>query len=333
MRLALLLLLAGCATARVSQFTPAVPFIAQQPQHCGPAALAMVASHYGVRATQEEIAAAIYERGLQGVLTTDLAAHAQRLGFWTRAYRGDLADLRRKMAGGIPLILQTRFGERDHFLVAIGADPFARTITVHTDTRPALELSEDELLRRWERGGRWTLLVCPAERAAWRLSADEHNSLGVFLERRGQPMAAAGHYQLAAALEPRAALFPFNLGNAFLKLKLFAEAAAAFRRAASLAPDNADALNNLAWALCELGANLDEAAGLCRRAAALRPAHRAYYLDTLGSVLSRQGKPDEARAAFQEALAATTDRQAALREAIRQRLAAPQAGGGTGQNR
>jgi len=283
----------------------------------------MIANYYGHRATQDEIAAAIHERGLRGVLTTDLAEHAQRLGFWARAYRGNSADLRQKLAAGAPLILHTQFGERDHFLVAIGADQFNRTITVHTDARPALTLSQDEFLRRWERSGRWTLLVCPPERANWRLNADEHNSLGVFLERTGRHMAAAGRYQLAAQIEPQNATFHFNLGNAFLKQKLFAEAAAAFRRAADLAPDNADALNNLAWAWCELGANLDEAAALCRRAAALRPSQRAYYLDTLGSVLLRQGKRDEARAAFQEALDATTDRQSVLRETIRKRLASP----------
>jgi len=299
----------------------AVPFVPQKPEHCGPAALAMVAHYYGNRATQDDIAAAIHERGLRGVLTTDLAAHAQRLGFWSRAYRGDIADLRQKIADGVPLILHTRFGDREHFLVAIGADKFKRTITVHTDTRPELELPEEELLRHWERSGRWALLVCPPERATWRLSADEHNDLGVFLERCGKFMAAAGHYKLAAELQPRNAIFHFNLGNAFLKQKLFAEAAAAFRRAVTLAPDNADALNNLAWSWCELGANLDEAAALCRRAATLRPTHRAYYLDTLGSVLLRQGKRDEARKAFQEALDATTDRQTALRESIRKRLA------------
>jgi Tfp pilus assembly protein PilF/predicted double-glycine peptidase len=302
----------------------AVPFVPQKPEWCGPAALAMVANFYGDRVTQEDIAAAIHERGLRGVLTTDLAEHAQRLGFWARTYRGDIADLRRKLADGVPLILHTRFGDRDHFLVAIGADKFAQTVTVHTDSRAALELPEDELRRRWERSGRWTLLVCPPERVTWRLSADEHNDLGVFLERRGQFMAAAGRYKLAAELQPRNAVFPFNLGNAFLKQKLFAEAAAAFRRADTLAPDNADTLNNLAWTFCELDANLDEAAALCRRAAKLRPTHRAYYLDTLGSVLLKQGKRDEARAAFQEALDATTDRQSALRETIRKHLASSQ---------
>ncbi|MCX7887204.1 MAG: tetratricopeptide repeat protein [Verrucomicrobiae bacterium] len=313
----------GCGIVCAFCAELAVPFIAQRPGCCGPAALAMVAGYYGRAVSQDEIAAATYHSGVGGVLTTDLAEQAQRLGFWARAYSGDLAELRRKLGYGVPLILLTRWGKRDHFLVAIGANKFDRSITVHTDTRPSLELSEEQLLRYWDRAARWTLLVAPPDRVTWRLSAEEHNDFGLFLERSGRYMAAAGHYRLAAEMQPRNATFHFNLGNAMLKQKLFAEAANAFRRAIELAPENADALNNLAWCWCQLGANLDEAAALCRRAVALRPSQRAYYLDTLGHVLLRQGRREEARAVFAEALAATTDRQGALREAIRKQLAQP----------
>lgn len=280
----------------------------------------MVAAYHGKPVTQDTIAAAIHEPAVRGVLTTDLADYARTLGFWARAYRGDLADLRQKLAAGMPLILHTRFGNRDHYLVALGADNFQQTITVHSDTRPQLELSQEEFLRHWEHGGRWTLLVCPPDGVTWRLSPDEHNDLGVFLERRGQYIAAAGHYRMATELQPSNPIFYLNLGNAFLKQKLLSEAATAYRRAVELAPDDANAMNNLAWAYCELDANLDEAAVLCRRAAALQPARRAYYLDTLGSVLLKQGKAKEAIGAFETALAATTNHQATLRDAIRQRL-------------
>lgn len=303
-----------------------MPFIVQKPNYCGPAALAMVSAYYSQPVTQDAIAAAIYQPNIRGVLTTDLAGYATRIGFWARAYRGDLADLRQKLDAGVPLILHTRFGDRDHFLVAIALDRLRETVTVHTDTRASVEMNIDDLLRHWERSGRWTLLVCPPHKTCWRLSADEHNDLGVFLERGGEAVAAAGHYRLAADLAPRNAIFPFNLGNALLKQKLLAEAAAAFRRAADLDTGNADALNNLAWTWHELGANLDEAAALCRRAVVLGPSRRAYYLDTLGSVLAKKGKRTEAAAAFVQALAATTDRQAGLRDSIRQHLAALDAG-------
>lgn len=313
---ALLLLLAGCSTLHAPPSTPPVPFIAQQPNHCGPAALAMVAGYYGQPMSQNDI-----PTGPRGALTTDLLAHAGTLGLWARQYWGDRADLRQKLAAGIPLIVRGRFGDNDHYFVALALNPFRQIITVHTDARPGWEMSVEDFDRFWERGGRWTLLVCPPARATWTLSADEHNDLGVFLERRDQPAAAAGHYRAALALAPTNSYYALNLGNALLQQKLFPEAVAAFQQAG----ENPDALNNLAYTYAQLGRRLDEAAALCRRAIALRPTQRAYYLDTLAGILLQQGNPRDAMAAYEQALAATTDRQSALRAGIRQRLATARA--------
>jgi tetratricopeptide (TPR) repeat protein len=132
---------------------------------------------------------------------------------------------------------------------------------------------------------------------------------------------AAGHYRAAARISPCTAYFQMNLGNALLKQKLYAEAATAFRHAG----DNPDAINNLAYAYGELNANLDEAVALCERAIKLQPSHRAYYLDTLAGIQTKQGDMREAIATYEQALAATTDRQVSLRVGISQRLSATRA--------
>ena len=301
-----------------------VPFIAQKPNYCGPAALAMIANFYGQHVTQDDIASAIYLPEIRGTLTSDLANYGQRFDLWTRQYRGTRADLHEKLAAGIPMIVLGKLGQRYHYFVVL--DYRDGELIVHSDTRAHLLLREDDFLRWWNRADRWTLLVCPPDRAVWRLSGDEENDLGVFFERRGQFAAAAGHYQAATELEPRNSYFQLNLGNALLKQRLFAEAASTFRYALKIDPENADAMNNLASAYSELGANLDEAEQLCQRAVSLRPSRRAFYLDTLGSVYLRQGRTREAIDAFESALAATTDRQASLRAAIKQRLDAARSG-------
>jgi tetratricopeptide (TPR) repeat protein len=323
----MLLLLAGCATPRSSLLSPPsslsvlpVPFIAQQPNRCGPSALAMVAGYHGTNITQEAIAAALPPAGKGGALTIDLVQGARQLGFWARHYRGDLADLRAKLTAGIPLIVRGCFGNNEHFFVVIGYDPHRQIVTVHTDQRPNHELRAEDFARFWDRGGRWTLVACPPARATWKLSADEHNDLAVFLEQQGQLVAAAGHFREAATSAGSNSYYFMNLGNVLAKQKLFAEAVTAYRQAVTLDPQNADALNNLAWALGETGANLDEAVQLCQRAIELAPPHRAYYLDTLGGVLLRQGDRPRAFTAFEQALAATTDRQESLRRTIRQHL-------------
>jgi tetratricopeptide (TPR) repeat protein len=300
-----------------------VPFIAQKPNYCGPAALAMLANYYGHKVTQDEIASAIYLPEIRGTLTADLAGYAQHYGLWVRQYRGTRADLHEKLSAGIPMIVLGKLGDHYHYFVVL--DYRGDELLVHSDARANLRMREDDFLRWWNRADRWTLLVCPPERIAWRLSADEHNDLGVFFERSGKLAPATGHYQVATELAPRNSYFRMNLGNALLKQKLYAEAAAAFRQAVKLDPDNGDALNNLANAYGELNANLDEAVALCERAIRLQPSHRAYYLDTLAGILLKQGKPEEAIAAYEQALAVTTDRQSTLRAAIEQRLAAARA--------
>jgi len=316
-RVVLLLLLSLPAFARE------VPFIAQQPGQCGPAALAMLANYYGHPVTQDEIAGAIYLPEIHGTLTTDLAGYAVKFGLWVRQYRGTPADLRQKLAGGAPVIVLGKFGDRLHYFVVLSFDDFAKTVTVHTDQRANYVMTQEQFWRVWDRADRWTLLVCPPDRLPWKLNAGESNDLGVYLERTGKLPAAAGNYRRACELDPRNSYYRMNLGNALMKQQLYTEAATAYRLAIATEPQNADAMNNLADAYVALNANLDEAAALCRAAIKLQPGRRAYYLDTLGHVLLKQGQPAEAAKVFAEALAATSDRQSALREQIRQAMPKP----------
>ncbi len=312
--LVVVLALAGCATVNHRPSTIAVPFIPQKTDYCGPAALAMLANYYGHPVTQDEIAQAIYLPAIHGTLTTELADYARRFHLFVRQYRGSPDDLRQKLAAGIPLIALGHLGDHWHYFVVLyDGDP----LIVHTDIRAFQPMRREDFLRWWDRADHWTLLVCPPDRMTWTLSTDEHNDLGYHFEQAGQLPAAAQHYRAALDLRSDNPYFALNLGNALRKQGQLREAAAAFGRA----PGNADALNNHADVLCELGEHLDQAAAMCHRAVELMPTHRAYYLDTLGSVLLKQGKKTEAVAAFEQALAATTARETSLRTGIQQRLA------------
>jgi tetratricopeptide (TPR) repeat protein len=52
----------------------------------------------------------------------------------------------------------------------------------------------------------------------------------------------------------------------------------------------------------ELHAGIEKAEELIRKAVAITPDHRAYYLDTLGVVLLRPGRTEESLAALKQAL-------------------------------
>lgn len=286
-----------------------VPFIAQAPGYCGPAALAMVAQFYGLRdVTPERLATNIYLSNVHGVLTLDLVAAAKQLHqFWVRDYRGDWNDLRQKTRAGIPLIVLGYFGKQPHYFVVLSAED---DVVVHTDSRPKHRWARDDFLRWWGRSGYWTLMICPPNRDGWKPSTAELIDRGLWHEQREEFQAAEKYYRQADA--------PFHLGNVYLRQGRWADAAAQFARL----PHDADALNNLAWTYHEWNTNLTEAVRLAQRAVELQPQRRAYYLDTLGALWLKLGKPTDAVAALHEALAATTD--STLLTTISNRLATAQ---------
>ena len=98
------------------------------------------------------------------------------------------------------------------------------------------------------------------------------------------------------------------LGNLYYGEKKFEKAIEAYGRGVSLAPDNPELLNNLAWLLatCEDRSLRDPPAALdlARRAAAIDPA--PHILDTLAESYYVNGMYAEAVSAARAALAAST---------------------------
>ncbi len=117
------------------------------------------------------------------------------------------------------------------------------------------------------------------------LSPEEHLKLGMAYEAK-EPERALEEYRHAARKIPLAHLY---LGNTLFGLKRLKEAEAEYREAARLMPDNAEALNNLAWALLTRGGSLPEAEELARKAVALDPKRPA-FVDTLAAVRAARAR-------------------------------------------
>jgi len=103
---------------------------------------------------------------------------------------------------------------------------------------------------------------------------------------------------------PERALAHRLLGDVYIQAGETDQAVAAYERAVQLAPDDAETLNNLAWALAtKQGASAEEKAralDLAFRAASLKPSH--YILDTLAEALYVNGRPEEALEVINQAL-------------------------------
>jgi len=129
--------------------------------------------------------------------------------------------------------------------------------------------------------------------------------LGVVCLELGAPARALEHFDLAARLNPDAAIVFYNRGNALSSLQRLDEAAASFASAIALNPGMAEAHYNRGVALAGLG-RLDDAVAAYLRAIELRPGlHQAH--NNLGHVLRGLKRLPEALSSFNQALAIKPD--------------------------
>ena len=116
------------------------------------------------------------------------------------------------------------------------------------------------------------------------LTAAEHNDLGVAYEADGKPDLAKREYRAALKRDPRLVRARVNLGNLEAAAGRWPAAEDCYRRALRDAPDDADALNNLAVALLRQSRSLAEAESLATRAIASGGGRDSIYRATLAEV-------------------------------------------------
>lgn len=140
-----------------------VPIVKQEPERCGPAALAMVLRYYGAGDDALRQADAAYDRILRGSLITDLAGAARRAGYEAviaTLTPDSLIDL---LKSGVPPILLYQNGRGPitvrHFGVVTGWDAARASFTLHDGGARPRVTPRDDLARRWETAGSQALIV------------------------------------------------------------------------------------------------------------------------------------------------------------------------------
>jgi superkiller protein 3 len=112
---------------------------------------------------------------------------------------------------------------------------------------------------------------------------------------------AVKQYQIAAEKDPSQPITLVNLGLAFSNLKKYDDAAAAYRKAIALKPDDADAHAQLSLALANAGA-IDEATKEVQEVAKLDRTLAGQYYYNIGAVLTNQRKPKDGLEMFKKAV-------------------------------
>ena len=116
------------------------------------------------------------------------------------------------------------------------------------------------------------------------LTPEEHITLGLAYEQKGELGPALEQYEEAAKKVPLAFLY---MGNVYYQTGKYDDAERSYRRAISATHD-ARAYNNLAWLYYSQGVRLEEAEGLAEEAVRLAPDSEDFR-DTLDKV--RSGLP------------------------------------------
>jgi hypothetical protein len=293
------LLLAGCATppasallAQASAGLPEraeledVPFYPQERYQCGPAALATALVHAGVATTPEALVPEVYLPARGGALQAEMLAAARRHGRLAYPLAPRLADALAEVAAGTPVIvlqdLAFAFFPRWHYAVLVGYDRAREEVVLRSGTTPRLTLALSRFERSWARGGYWAMVVVPPERIPVTATEERYLAAVAALERTA-PAAARRAYGAALARWPRHLLALIGLGNASYAMKDLVAAEAAYREATRHHPQAADAWNNLAQALAELGRR-EEALAAAERAVALGGPRLVHYQRTLKAI-------------------------------------------------
>lgn len=293
-------LLAGCAAPQVSGLLerhpaglpaaaeiPEAPFFAQEDYQCGPAALAMALVHAGRAATPESLLPQVFLPARKGSLQAEMLATARRHDLLAYPLAPRLEDLLQELAAGTPVVVLQNLAldwvPQWHYAVAIGYDLDAREIVLRSGVTRRLTMSLDTFEHTWARSGYWAMLALPAERLPATAIEPTYVAAVASLERIA-PAAARRGYETALARWPQSAAARIGLGNASYAMHDLPAAATAYQRATQDHPMAADAWNNLAQVLQELGSR-DAALAAAHRAVALGGPRQSAYRETLEGIL------------------------------------------------
>jgi tetratricopeptide (TPR) repeat protein len=164
----------------------------------------------------------------------------------------------------------------------VGYDRPREEIVLRSGTTRRLTMTLSNFERTWARSQYWAMVAMAPDRLPATAAEDPYVAAAVALERVSAD-AARHAYAAALARWPRNLLARMAIGNRAYRAHDYAAAAAAYRRAADDHPGAADAWNNLAQALLQLGRK-PEALEAAQRALALGGARRAVYERTLETI-------------------------------------------------
>jgi predicted double-glycine peptidase len=188
-----------------------VNHVKQLPNYCGPASLSMVLSYWGKSLDQKEIANTVYDRKEQATNGSDLLLYARELGFSAYSINSTLEDVKRKLAAGVPLIVQQYFSPNDntnHMRVVVGYNDSEKNFVLSDpEEQTETKMSYAEFGKLWQDQGNWALVVVPTQKDPFKEKLVDQNpvlhmDLAYAYFKKNQMQLAEQEAKLAMKLVP-----------------------------------------------------------------------------------------------------------------------------------
>jgi tetratricopeptide (TPR) repeat protein len=288
-----------------ARVVPGIPLTVFDQDRCGPGSLSLALRAHGEAVSARDLETALPEKPGRGVLSVDLLLAARGRGFDAALVTGTAEAVRGELAEGRPAILMLRLldapGERRdvyHYVVVDGFDPARGLFRFQFGDGKARWARLESLEGSWKPAGHALLVIRS------RADTDAALARAVALEGEGRLQEADALYRQVLVVRPKSVRAWVNLGNVAADQRRREDSETAYRRALEVAPDDRDALNNLAWLLLAEGTRLEEAETLATRAANQPGPDRPLAQDTLGRIQLARGLCAQAARTFREALEA-----------------------------
>jgi hypothetical protein len=150
------------ATANRTGLVLEVPYVSQEPELCGAAAVVMTFRYWGGPSPPVSDFTTWIDPGVGGIMTDVLANGVRQLGWQAHTFYGTDSELRAQLRKGRPLVVLLDAGGKNlHYVLAVGFDD--DTFLVHDPATRAYEaVPFAKFISAWARSGYWTLLILPA---------------------------------------------------------------------------------------------------------------------------------------------------------------------------
>lgn len=147
-----------------------VPFVRQEKNGCGSAAIAMVMRYWAANgaavsppdADAAAIQKRLYSADAEGIYASAMESYFREKGFETFALRASPADLEEQIGKGRPVIVSVKDGRSLHYVVVAGFDR-TRDLVLFNDPagRKLASLDRRTFDRIWK--DHWALLAIPRQ--------------------------------------------------------------------------------------------------------------------------------------------------------------------------